>query len=93
MWAARGDAADGSGALFVSDDGGAPIRIQSSGRVALALETSFGDAGELPSESSAFVTDDGDAHGRRYFPEDVVVVLLVVVVKTYVCSGLGNGDA
>ena len=43
-----------------------------------------------------FVADDSDARGRRYLLEDVVVVLLSVfgfLVKTYVCSGLGKGDA
>ena len=47
-------------------------------------------------KASRFVADNGNARKRRYLPKDVVVALLSVSgfrVKTYVCSGLGNGDA
>ena len=43
-----------------------------------------------------FVSADGDACELRFLLEDIVVVLIYVFVlriKTFVCSGLGNGDA
>ena len=77
--------------------GRARIRVRESELAVSVLGLPL-DTGDRAAERNlrAFGADDGDARGRHYLLEDVVVVLLSVSglrVNTHVHSGLDIGDA
>ncbi|KAE8806393.1 hypothetical protein D1007_17446 [Hordeum vulgare] len=76
--AARDDAAGGSGALAVDDDGRAPIRKWKLYAPPACPEDLMVTRGSCQAKAPRFVADDGDACGRHYLLEDVVMVLLSV---------------